>query len=181
MRIEISHTINIFMPIHNVHCNMNLWEIAKAGNYFKWPLDKIQVVLALRVLTKYDQLSDQLRAFHPIPYHHYFHTQVILSQDLTCLLKTSSSPRILEKYSPRLLYRTNHRRCSVKIGILKNFENFTGKHLWGSIFLIKIQTFRPFEEFLWITAPYLENECSKTILMRKCFIKGTVMKLKKHW
>ena len=84
MRIEISHTINIFMPIHNVHCNMNLWEIAKAGNYFKWPLDKIQVVLALRVLTKYDQLSDQLRAFHPIPYHHYFHTQVILSQDLTC-------------------------------------------------------------------------------------------------
>ena len=33
--------------------------------------------------------------------------------------------------------------------------------------------------FLRTTAPDLRNECSKTILMRKCFIKGTVMQIEK--
>ena len=36
--------------------------------------------------------------------------------------------------------RSSHKRCSVKIGVLKNFSNFTGKHLYWSLFLIKLQT-----------------------------------------
>ena len=39
--------------------------------------------------------------------------------------------------------RSNHQRCSVKIGVLKNLGNFTGKHLYWSLFLIKLQIFRP--------------------------------------
>ena len=39
--------------------------------------------------------------------------------------------------------RTNHSQNSFKIGVLKNFAIFTGKHLCWSLFLIKVQTFRP--------------------------------------
>ena len=37
------------------------------------------------------------------------------------------------------LFRSNHRRCSVKNAVLKKFGNFKGKHLSWSIFLIKLQ------------------------------------------
>ena len=60
------------------------------------------------------------------------------------------------KISCILFYsRSNHRRCSVKIGVLKvfyyvvghgvlkNFANFTGKHLCWSLSSIKLQVFRP--------------------------------------
>ena len=36
--------------------------------------------------------------------------------------------------------RSSHRMCSVKIGVLKSFASFTGKHLCWSLFLIKLQT-----------------------------------------
>ena len=39
--------------------------------------------------------------------------------------------------------RSSHRRYSVKKGVLKDFANFTGKHLCRSLFLIKLQAFRP--------------------------------------
>ena len=39
------------------------------------------------------------------------------------------------------LFKSSHRRCSVEKGVLKNFANFTGKHLCSSLFLIK--TFLP--------------------------------------
>ena len=38
--------------------------------------------------------------------------------------------------------RRSHRRCSVKKGLLKNFANFTGKHLCWSLVLIKLQAWR---------------------------------------
>ena len=36
------------------------------------------------------------------------------------------------------LFRISHRRCYVKDGVPKNFENFTGKHLCWSLFLMKL-------------------------------------------
>ena len=39
--------------------------------------------------------------------------------------------------------RSSHRRCFVKNVALKNFANFTGRHLCWSLFLIKLQAFRP--------------------------------------
>ena len=41
------------------------------------------------------------------------------------------------------LFRSSHRSCSVKKAVLKNFANFTGKHLCWSLFLITLQVFRP--------------------------------------
>ena len=39
--------------------------------------------------------------------------------------------------------RSSHQRSSVKKDVLKNLRNFKGKHLYWSLFLIKLQTFRP--------------------------------------
>ena len=35
------------------------------------------------------------------------------------------------------IYRSSHRRCSVKKGVLRNFTKFTGKYLCQSLFLKK--------------------------------------------
>ena len=39
-------------------------------------------------------------------------------------------------------FRSSHRRCSAKKGILKNFTKFTGKHLCWSLFLIKFHPWK---------------------------------------
>ena len=39
------------------------------------------------------------------------------------------------------LARSSRSLMFVKIGVLKNFANFTGKHLRCSLFLIKLQAF----------------------------------------
>ena len=36
-------------------------------------------------------------------------------------------------------YRSSHRSCSVKKGVLRNFAKLTGKHFCKSIFLMKLQ------------------------------------------
>ena len=40
-------------------------------------------------------------------------------------------------------YRSSNQRRSVKKDFLKNFANFTGKHLCWSLYLIKLQAFKP--------------------------------------
>ena len=35
-------------------------------------------------------------------------------------------------------YRSSHRRCSVRKDVLKNFVNFTGKHLCWCLLLLKL-------------------------------------------
>ena len=47
------------------------------------------------------------------------------------------------KQSEGILYRSSHRRCSVKKGVLKNFTKFTGKHLCQSLFFNKVPGLRP--------------------------------------
>ena len=59
--------------------------------------------------------------------------------------------------------RSSHWSCSVKKFVLRNFANFTGKHLCWSLFLVKLQTFRPAtllkrdsktDVFLWILGKF---------------------------
>ena len=47
---------------------------------------------------------------------------------------------IFVKNSPGLcyIYRSSHRRCSVRKGVLTNFAKFAGKHLCQSLFLNKV-------------------------------------------
>ena len=40
------------------------------------------------------------------------------------------------------IIRRSHRRCSLKKGVLKNFANFTEKHLGWSLFLNKAAALR---------------------------------------
>ena len=47
--------------------------------------------------------------------------------------------------------RSSHQRCSVKKVVLKNFAVFTGKHLCSSLFLMKMQAWRPAMSLKWDT------------------------------
>ena len=41
------------------------------------------------------------------------------------------------------LYSSSHQRCSIRIGDLRNFAKFTGKHLCQSLFFNKVADLRP--------------------------------------
>ena len=41
-----------------------------------------------------------------------------------------------------MAYRSNHRWCSVRKGVLRNFAKFTGKHLCQSLFFNKVAGFQ---------------------------------------
>ena len=40
------------------------------------------------------------------------------------------------------MYRSSHRRCSVRKGVLRNIAKFTGKHLCQSLFFNKVAVLR---------------------------------------
>ena len=44
-------------------------------------------------------------------------------------------------------YRSSHRSCSVKKGVLKNFANFIGKHPCWSLFFNKVAGLQPASVF----------------------------------
>ena len=82
------------------------------------------------------------------------------------------------------LIRSNHRRCSTKIGIFRNFAKFTGKHLYQNLFLNKVQGFRPaslLKKRLWLRCfflnfakflrTYLLQNISELVLLSEVFIK----------
>ena len=70
-------------------------------------------------------------------------------------------------------FRWSQRRCSIKRAILKHFAIFMGKHFCWSLFLIKLQTFRPATllkrnsnavAFLWILRNFKEHLFHRTPL-----------------
>ena len=73
--------------------------------------------------------------------------------------------------------RSSDQRCSVRKGALRNFKKLTGKQLWQSLFLIKLQVFLQlylkkrlrhrcfsvnFAKFLRI--PFLQNTSGRLLL-----------------
>ena len=55
-----------------------------------------------------------------------------------CILNLSLQDHVRQKISVTTI-KSNHQMYSVKIGVLKNFANFKGKHLCLGILLIKLQ------------------------------------------
>ena len=53
------------------------------------------------------------------------------------------------------IYRSSHQRRSIKIGVLKNFAKFTGKHLCQSLFFNKVASLRTVISVLGHTFLYL--------------------------
>ena len=78
-----------------------------------------------------------------------------------------------------LLFQKQSQEVFCKKGVLKNFANFTGKHLWWSLFLIKLPAFRPGTllkrdsntgVFQWnlqrfLRTPALKNICDRLLLI----------------
>ena len=85
--------------------------------------------------------------------------------------------------------RSSHSQMFFKIGALKNFEIFTGKHFcWWSLFLIKLQAFRCFpvniakflraaffiEHFMWLLLQmlcftlYFQKDVAECIVAIHC-------------
>ena len=56
---------------------------------------------------------------------------------------TEAELLLFEYYSHFSSTRSNHQRCSIQIGVLRNFTKFTGKHLCQSLFFNKVTGPRP--------------------------------------
>ena len=83
--------------------------------------------------------------------------------------------------SGALKIKSSHWKCSIKEGILQNFVEFTGKHLWQSFFLNKAADVTPatlLKKRLWqrcfpvkfarfLRAPFLQNTPGQ-LLLKKC-------------
>ena len=61
--------------------------------------------------------------------------------------------------------RSSHRSCYIKVGVLKNFVIFTEYHLCWTLFLIKLQTWRP-ENLLIQVFSYEYCEVLKTTVLK---------------
>ena len=69
--------------------------------------------------------------------------------------------------------RSSHRRCSAKKVVLKNFAVFTRKRLYWSLFLIKLQAFRP--------ATVLKSTPTQTFSCEYCEILKSIYFEKHLW
>ena len=58
--------------------------------------------------------------------------------DKLSYLRDTKKTKVASKV--RKIYRSSHRMCSVKKGVLKNATNLTGKHLCLNLLLIKLKT-----------------------------------------
>ena len=69
-------------------------------------------------------------------------------------------------------FRSSHRRCSIKIGVLKNFAKFTGKHLCQSLFFNKVAGLRRILRILrnsvnfakFLRTPFLQKTSGRLFL-----------------
>ena len=69
--------------------------------------------------------------------------------------------------------RRSHRSCFIKVGVLENFVIFTGNHLCGSLFLIKLQFWRP----TTLLIPVLSYEYCETTILKQLFWKWSCVRL----
>ena len=66
-------------------------------------------------------------------------------------------------------FRSNHQRCSIKTGVLKNFAKFMGKHLCQSLFFNKVVGLRhrcfPMNSAKFWRALFLQNTSRRLLLL----------------
>ena len=81
-------------------------------------------------------------------------------------------------YSRLKISRSIQRRCSMKIGVLKNFTRFAGKHLCQGLFFNKVASHRPptlLKKRLWhwcfsvnftkfLRTPFIQNTFERLLL-----------------
>ena len=113
-----------------------------------------------------------------------FYWCALIPRKLRCRKKNPGyAPAIMAQLMPwttracilQRIFRGSHWMCSVKKGVLKNFANFTGKHLcWRSLLLIKLQVFSgkgaPTQVFSCETCENLRTPILKNITFTFYFI-----------
>ena len=88
------------------------------------------------------------------------------------------TPNLTKKPAMMIIFRSSHRKCFVRKGTVRNFSKFTEKHLYQSLFFIKVADVRPptlltkilwhksfpvnFEKFL--RTPFLQNTSGRLCL-----------------
>ena len=96
--------------------------------------------------------------------------------DLTNVETTAKVVATIVKILP--IYRSIHKRCFIKKGVLKNFAKFTGKHLCQSLFFNKVAGLKPatlLKKRLWhrcfpvnsakfLRASFLQNTSRRLLL-----------------
>ena len=99
-----------------------------------------------------------------------------------CGFESSCNISDLYSYYQRQNYRSNHRRCSVRKGVLRNFGKFTEKRLCQGLFFNKVAGLRPatlFKKRLWhrcfpvnfvksLRTPFLQNTSGQLLLKINC-------------
>ena len=90
------------------------------------------------------------------------------------------------------MYRSSHRRCSVRKGIISNFEKFTVKRLCQSLFFNKVADLRPatlLKKRLWYTCfpvnfakflrtTFLQNASGQLLLSAQSWFESLIVFLK---
>ena len=84
--------------------------------------------------------------------------------------KTINYKEIIELNISKLLHRSSHQRCSMKLGVLKSFAKFTGKNPYQSRFLkLRASCLQLYQKidpdtvvFLWILCNFQKNRFYKT-------------------
>ena len=101
--------------------------------------------------------SLQFTLFHVFIYYRTF-LQILLFYKFFCTNISQVESEIHRNSST--IFRSSHRRCSIKKGFLKHCVIFTGKQLCRGLFLIELQAIRPVtllnrdsntDIFLWIS------------------------------
>ena len=112
-------------------------------------LDKIQMILMVKMnisnnrTSRLNKRND--KSFSNRGYSLFFFIGVFLNHLwlIPNILKWQNYKIFTKLVPSQTLLRSSHRRCSVKTGVFKNLQKFTGKHLCYSLFLIRLQVFRP--------------------------------------
>ena len=76
---------------------------------------------------------------------------------------SAQSPKVNHR-----VFKSSHRRCSIKKAYIKNLEIFAGKHLCWSLFLRKLQAWRP--------ATLLKRDSKETLMNIAIFLRKPILK-----
>ena len=98
-------------------CSENIQHI-----YLRIPMPKCDLI---KLLCNFIEIAPW-HGCSPVKLLHILRTPFLRNTSEGLLLKLKNS------------FRSSHQRCSVKKGVLRNFEKSTGKHLCQSLFLVKL-------------------------------------------
>ena len=73
-----------------------------------------------------------------MPLATYIHLKGTIIKNLVGMLIKKLRIWIQKRQQQIAVFRSSHRRCSVKTVVNRNFAKFTGKHLWQSLYFNKL-------------------------------------------